>query len=139
MLLSNIRKLDTKKQTFHLFIVWLNAFVSRMTTAHATALLYGNSMGIPDNSTQPVYCTFLLYIKCGCGTTLTTTYSDKPLFRLISKTVTNKASNITLSTIDTIEGNKIFCTQQQIVDAENTKKLQKSIGLTTKKHDASDI
>ena len=46
--------------------------------------------------------------------------------------VTNEATNVALSTIDTIEGDKISYTQQQIIDAENTKQMQNLRGLTTK-------
>ena len=66
------------------------------------------------------------------GNIVTTTDTGASEFRSVSNTATNKAINITLSTIDTVEGSKSLYTQRQISDAENSRKVKNTIGLTKK-------
>ena len=66
------------------------------------------------------------------GTILTTVDTSTSEFRSVPNTVTNKTINIELSTIDIVEGNKSLYTQRQISGAENSRKMQNTIGLTTK-------
>ena len=53
-------------------------------------------------------------------------------FESISSTVTNNKTSIALPIIDTVENNKSAYTQRKIIEAEISRKLQNTIGVTAK-------
>ena len=54
------------------------------------------------------------------------------IFESVQNIVIHNKTNIPLPSIDTVEVDKSTCTQQQIMEAETSRKFQNTIGVTTK-------